>query len=247
VLHASLMSLLTVFTALVGQLWLSEIALVTSDGSASQVCTMCPLILTTTLLQRETRELVIQRLEQERAESEAANAGPVGVDDINTDDEVPCPGCVAVPQCCCTGAMKWTPMFIAYAGCSSFLSSPMCCTAAAQQQSVATGRQCLPQTHMSRTENWKHSRNAVVLTRHPHFSRWHRSTHARDLLTQVEEEGQTREYNAWEQRERARVANDRAEREKEAREAGERERLKNMSEEERRQWERENPKVTRDC
>lgn len=82
-----------------------------------------------------------------------------------------------------------------------------------------------------------------MLTRHPHFGRGHRSTHARELLTQVEEEGQTREYNAWEQRERARVATDRAEREKEAREAGERERLKNMSEEERRQWERENPKV----
>jgi hypothetical protein len=39
------------------------------------------------------------------------------------------------------------------------------------------------------------------------------------------------------------VAKDRADREKEAREAGERERLKNMTEEERRQWERENPKV----
>ena len=71
--------------------------------------------------------------------------------------------------------------------------------------------------------------------------------HAHVFLSQVEEEGQTREYNAWEQRERARVATDRAEREKEAREAGERERLKNMSEEERRQWERENPKVTRHC
>ena len=85
-----------------------------------------------------------------------------------------------------------------------------------------------------------------MLTRYPNFGRQHRSTSARDLLAQVEEEGQTREYIAWEQRERARVANDRAEREKEAREAGERERLKNMSEEERRQWERENPKVTRD-
>jgi hypothetical protein len=49
-------------------------------------------------LQRETRELVIQRLEQERAESEAANAGPVGVDDINTDDEVPLPACIAFAQ-----------------------------------------------------------------------------------------------------------------------------------------------------
>lgn len=33
--------------------------------------------------------MVIQRLEQERAEAEAATAGPAGVDDINTDDEVP--------------------------------------------------------------------------------------------------------------------------------------------------------------
>lgn len=40
------------------------------------------------LTQKETRELVIQRLEQERAEAEAANAGPVGIDDIDTEDEV---------------------------------------------------------------------------------------------------------------------------------------------------------------
>lgn len=70
--------------------------------AAGHVRKMYPLILTNSVpLQRETRELVIQRLEQERAESEAANAGPVGVDDINTDDEVPCPGCIATPQCCC--------------------------------------------------------------------------------------------------------------------------------------------------
>jgi len=39
-------------------------------------------------LQKETRELVIQRLEQEKAEDQAGKAGPVGVDDVDTDDEV---------------------------------------------------------------------------------------------------------------------------------------------------------------
>jgi hypothetical protein len=74
--------------------------------SADHVCKMYPLILTNSVpLQRETRELVIQRLEQERAESEAANAGPVGVDDINTDDEVRRAGRIAAPQCHCAGAV----------------------------------------------------------------------------------------------------------------------------------------------
>lgn len=62
-------------------------------------------------------------------------------------------------------------------------------------------------------------------------------------MSQEEEEAQQREFAAWEQRERARIARDRAESEREAKEAGERERLRNMSEEDRRQWERENPKV----
>ena len=77
--------------------------------SANHVCIIALLKLTIMVIQRETRELVIQRLEQERAESEAANAGPVGVDDINTDDEVPCPGRTTVPQCCYTGAVQRTP------------------------------------------------------------------------------------------------------------------------------------------
>lgn len=51
--------------------------------------------------QRETRELVIQRLEQEKAEAEAAVAGPAGVDDINTDDEVP----FGLPRHCCEMAV----------------------------------------------------------------------------------------------------------------------------------------------
>ncbi len=59
-------------------------------------------------------------------------------------------------------------------------------------------------------------------------------------LHQVNEEG---EYEAWKARELGRIARDREEKEREAREAEERERLKNMTEEERRQWERENPKV----
>lgn len=32
---------------------------------------------------------MIQRLEQERAEDMAVTAGPAGVEDVNTDDEVP--------------------------------------------------------------------------------------------------------------------------------------------------------------
>ena len=51
-----------------------------------------------------------------------------------------------------------------------------------------------------------------------------------------DEVGEEAEYEAWKGRELARIATDREEREKEAREAAERERLKTMTEEERRQW-----------
>ena len=94
-------------------------------------------------MQEETRQLYLHKLELERAAAEAAVAGPVGADDIDTDDEA----------------------------------------------------------------------------------------------------GEEAEYEAWKLRELARIAADREEREREAREAAERERLKTMTEEERRQWERENPKV----
>lgn len=40
------------------------------------------------MAQKETRQLVIQRLEQERAEDMATTAAPAGVEDVNTDDEV---------------------------------------------------------------------------------------------------------------------------------------------------------------
>jgi microfibrillar-associated protein 1 len=52
------------------------------------------------------------------------------------------------------------------------------------------------------------------------------------------------EYEAWKARELARIKRDRNEKEKEARMADERARLQNMTEEERRQWERENRKVS---
>lgn len=58
-----------------------------------------------------------------------------------------------------------------------------------------------------------------------------------------DELGEEAEYEAWKNRELGRIGRDREEREKEARETAERERLKNMTDEERRQWERENPKV----
>lgn len=62
-------------------------------------------------------------------------------------------------------------------------------------------------------------------------------------LCHHQQEGVGPEYEAWQRREMERIARDREEREREAKEAAERERLKNMSEEERRQWERENPKA----
>lgn len=55
------------------------------------------------------------------------------------------------------------------------------------------------------------------------------------------------EYAAWKQRELARIKRDRAEREAAEKEAEERERLKNMTEEERAEWERKNPKVSGFC
>jgi len=92
---------------------------------------------------KETRQLVIQRLEQERAEDMATTAAPAGVEDVNTDDE----------------------------------------------------------------------------------------------------EDAEAEYEAWKVREVARIARDREEKRREAAEAEQRERLKHMTHEERRQWERDNPKV----
>lgn len=56
----------------------------------------------------------------------------------------------------------------------------------------------------------------------------------------MNEEG---EYEAWKARELRRIARHREEKEREAREAEQHERLKHMTDEERRQWERENPKV----
>lgn len=91
----------------------------------------------------ETRHLVIQRMEQEKLEDMAVKSGPVGADDINTDDE-------------------------------------------------------------------------------------------------EDEEG---EYEAWKGREMSRIARDRDEKRREAAEAELRERLKHMTDDERRQWERANPKA----
>jgi len=68
-----------------------------------------------------------------------------------------------------------------------------------------------------------------------------------DDIDTDDEAGEEAEYEAWKLRELARIAADREEREREAREAAERERLKTMNEEERRQWERENPKVRNRC
>lgn len=58
---------------------------------------------------------------------------------------------------------------------------------------------------------------------------------------QEDEEG---EYEAWKGREMGRIARDREEKRREAAEAELRERLKHMTDDERRQWERSNPKVT---
>ena len=58
-----------------------------------------------------------------------------------------------------------------------------------------------------------------------------------------DEAAEEAEYDSWKARELARIGSEREEREKEARELAERERLKTMTDEERRQWERENPKV----
>jgi microfibrillar-associated protein 1 len=57
---------------------------------------------------------------------------------------------------------------------------------------------------------------------------------------QEDEEG---EYEAWKGREMSRIARDRDEKRREAAEAELRERLKHMTDDERRQWERANPKV----
>lgn len=59
-----------------------------------------------------------------------------------------------------------------------------------------------------------------------------------------DEAAEEAEYDSWKARELARIGSEREEREKEARELAERERLKTMTDEERRQWERENPKVS---
>ena len=146
--HVYLTSLL-MLAVLKEQLWSNKRVLLTllTVLIADSVCSMYAGLTTSVPLQRETRELVIQRLEQERAESEAANAGPVGVDDINTDDEVPCAGCTAVPSCCCAGALSLDTIFPTCAGCSSILSRPMCWVVATRWRYVATRRQCLRQTH----------------------------------------------------------------------------------------------------
>ena len=51
------------------------------------------------------------------------------------------------------------------------------------------------------------------------------------------------DIEAWKGREMARIARDREEKRREAAEAEERERLKHMTEDERRQWERDHPKA----
>ena len=58
-----------------------------------------------------------------------------------------------------------------------------------------------------------------------------------------DEAGEEAEYESWKARELTRIGSEREDREREARELEERERLKTMTDEERRQWERENPKV----
>lgn len=57
------------------------------------------------------------------------------------------------------------------------------------------------------------------------------------------QEDEEAEYEAWKDREMARIARDREEKRREAAEAEERERLKHMTDEERRQWERDHPKA----
>ena len=57
------------------------------------------------------------------------------------------------------------------------------------------------------------------------------------------QEDEEAEYEAWKVREMARIARDREEKRREAAEAEERERLKHMTDEERRQWERDHPKA----
>uniref|UniRef100_A0A7S0WH42 Micro-fibrillar-associated protein 1 C-terminal domain-containing protein n=1 Tax=Chlamydomonas leiostraca TaxID=1034604 RepID=A0A7S0WH42_9CHLO len=61
-----------------------------------------------------------------------------------------------------------------------------------------------------------------------------------------DEEDQVGAYEAWKARELARIKRDREERAKQEREAAERERLKNMTEEERAEWERLNPKEAKE-
>uniref|UniRef100_A0A7S3QP77 Micro-fibrillar-associated protein 1 C-terminal domain-containing protein n=1 Tax=Dunaliella tertiolecta TaxID=3047 RepID=A0A7S3QP77_DUNTE len=58
-----------------------------------------------------------------------------------------------------------------------------------------------------------------------------------------DEEDQVEAFEQWKVRELSRIGRDREEREKQAAAAQERERLKHMTEEERREWERANPKI----
>ncbi|KAG2429704.1 hypothetical protein HYH02_013961 [Chlamydomonas schloesseri] len=68
-----------------------------------------------------------------------------------------------------------------------------------------------------------------------------------DIDTDDDDEEAVGAYEAWKGRELRRIKRDREERETAEREAAERERLKNMTEEERAAWEKANPKASREA